>query len=49
VPGAVERSNTDVGRELVNSLLWDTHYRANVSVASTADTLLGELLSMRRA
>jgi flagellar hook protein FlgE len=49
VPGAIERSNTDVGRELVNSLLWDVQFRANVAVASTAGSLVEELLSLRRA
>lgn len=49
LPGAIERSNTDVGRELVNSLLWDMHFRANVAVSTTAGSLLGELLSLRRA
>jgi flagellar hook protein FlgE len=49
VPGAIERSNTDVGRELVNSLLWDLQFRANVAVASTAGSLVEELLALRRA
>jgi flagellar hook protein FlgE len=49
VPGAIERSNTDAGRELVNSLLWDVQFRANVAVAHTAGSLTEELLSLRRA
>jgi flagellar hook protein FlgE len=49
VPGAIERSNTDIGRELVSSLVWDMHFRANVAVSNSASSLLGELLSLRRA
>ena len=48
VPGTVELSNTDVGRNLVDLLLASNSFRANAAVFSTADHLLGELTNLRR-
>ena len=48
VAGALELSNTDTGENLIDLLLASTQYRANSRVISTAQTLLDELLNMRR-
>ena len=44
IGGATELSNTDIGRELVNSMLAGNQFRANALVLETADSLLGELI-----
>lgn len=46
--GAVELSNTDVGRNMIDLVLATTQYRSNARVISTAQQLLDELLNLRR-
>jgi len=46
--GAVELSNTDVGRNLIDLVLATTQYRGNTRVISTAQQLFDELLNLRR-
>ena len=46
--GAVELSNTDVGRNMIDLVLASTQYRSNARVISTAQQLLDELLNLRR-
>lgn len=46
--GAVELSNTDIGRNLINLILASTQYRGNARVITTAQELLDELLALRR-
>jgi flagellar hook protein FlgE len=48
IGGAVELSNTDVGRNLIDLVLATTQYRSNARVISTAQTMLDELLNLRR-
>lgn len=48
VAGALELSNSDTGANLIDLLLASTQYRANSRVISTAQTLLDDLLNMRR-
>jgi flagellar hook protein FlgE len=48
VSGAVELSNTDVGRNLIDLVLATTQYRGNTRVISAAQQLLDELLNLRR-
>ncbi|MHB8861215.1 MAG: flagellar hook-basal body complex protein [Pirellulaceae bacterium] len=48
VAGALELSNTDTGENLIDLMLASTQYRANSRVISTAQTLLDDLLNMRR-
>jgi flagellar hook protein FlgE len=48
VSGAIELSNTDVGKNLTDLILASTQYRGNTRVISTAQTLLDELLNIRR-
>ena len=48
VAGAVELSNTDIGDEIVELTLASTHFSANVEVFRTADSLLDELMHIRR-
>jgi flagellar hook protein FlgE len=48
IPGAKEQSNTDVGEELVTSLLAEEQYRASLRVLETADSLLEELFQLPR-
>jgi flagellar hook protein FlgE len=48
VAGAVELSNTDIGRNLIDLVLATTQYRGNSRVISTAQQLLDELLNLRR-
>jgi flagellar hook protein FlgE len=48
VPGTVELSNTNVGRNLVDLLLASNSFRANGIVFSAPDVLLGELTNLRR-
>ena len=46
--GAVELSNTDIGKNLIDLVLATTQYRANARVISTAQQLFDELLNLRR-
>jgi flagellar basal-body rod protein FlgC len=46
--GVVERSNTDVGDELVQLILASDAFEANVQVFDTADDLLVDLVHLRR-
>jgi flagellar hook protein FlgE len=48
VAGAVELSNTDIGRNLVDALVASTMFRANAMVFSTANGLLDELTNLFR-
>jgi flagellar hook protein FlgE len=48
VSGAIELSNTDVGKNLTNLILASTQYRGNTRVITTAQQLLDELLNIRR-
>lgn len=47
ISGAVEQSNTDLGRELIDLALAGNQFRANLAVFSTADALLDELFRLR--
>jgi flagellar hook protein FlgE len=46
--GAVELSNTDIGKDLVKMILAQTQYQAGSRVISTAQQLLDELLALNR-
>jgi flagellar hook protein FlgE len=46
--GAIELSNTDIGRELVNLLVASTNYRGNARVISSVQQLVDELLLIGR-
>jgi flagellar hook protein FlgE len=48
IGGALELSNTDIGRNLIDLVLATTQYRSNARVISTAQTLFDELLNLRR-
>ncbi len=48
VAGAVELSNTDIGKNLTDLVLAATQYRGNTRVITTAQQLLDELLNIRR-
>jgi flagellar hook protein FlgE len=48
VAGAVELSNTDIGRNLIDLVLATTQYRGNTRVITAAQQLLEELLNLRR-
>jgi flagellar hook protein FlgE len=48
VAGAVELSNTDVGKSLTDLILASTMYRGNARVITTTDELFDELLSLKR-
>jgi len=48
VSGAVELSNTDIGKNLIELVLATTQYRGNARVISTAQQMLDELLNLRR-
>lgn len=48
IAGAVELSNTDIGKNLIDLVLATTMYRGNARVISTAQELLDELLNLRR-
>jgi flagellar hook protein FlgE len=47
--GAVELSNTDVGQSLIDLTLAEQQFRANAEVFRTADSLLDELMLLRRS
>jgi flagellar hook protein FlgE len=48
IAGALELSNTDVGRNLIDLVLATTQYRGNARVISTAQEMLDELMNLRR-
>ncbi len=48
ISGAVELSNTDIGKNLIDLVLATTHYRGNSRVITAAQQLLDELLNLRR-
>jgi flagellar hook-basal body protein len=48
IGGALELSNTDIGKNLIDLVLATTMYRGNARVISTAQELLDELMNLRR-
>jgi len=48
IGGALELSNTDIGRDLIKLVLASTQYRGNSRVITTVQQLIDELLSLRR-
>jgi flagellar hook protein FlgE len=48
IAGAVELSNTDIGRNLIDLILASTAYRGNTRVIDTSQRMLDELLNLRR-
>jgi flagellar hook protein FlgE len=48
VASAVETSNTDIGRNLVEVLLASKMFGANAAVFGAADQMLDDLLNLRR-
>lgn len=48
VGGALELSNTDIGKDLIKLVLASTQYRGNSRVITTSQQLLDELLNLRR-
>jgi flagellar hook protein FlgE len=48
ISGAVELSNTDIGRNLIDLILASTAYRGNTRVIDTSQRMLDELLNLRR-
>ena len=48
VSGAVELSNTDIGRSLIDLELASLQFRANAVVVHTADKMLEDLLNLAR-
>ena len=48
IAGALELSNTDIGRNLIDLILASTQYRGNTRVVTTSQQLLDELLALRR-
>jgi flagellar hook protein FlgE len=48
VGGALELSNTDIGKDLIKLVLASTQYRGNSRVITTTQQLLDELLNLRR-
>lgn len=48
IAGAVELSNTDVGRNLIDLVLASTQYRGSARVITTSQQLFDELLNLRR-
>lgn len=48
LPGAVELSNTDIGRNLVDLIVASTNYRGNARVISSVNDLVNELLLLGR-
>jgi len=46
--GAVELSNTDIGKNLIDLVLATTQYRGNARVITAAQQMLDELLNLRR-
>ena len=48
IAGALELSNTDIGKNLIDLVLATTQYRGNARVITTAQQLMDELLNLRR-
>lgn len=48
IAGAVELSNSDIGKNLINLVLATTQYRGNARVITTAQQLFDELMNLRR-
>lgn len=48
IAGAVEQSNTDISRNLIDLITASTQYRGNARVITAAQELLDELLNLRR-
>jgi len=48
IAGAVELSNSDVGKNLIDLVTASTQYRSNARVITTVQQLLDELLNLRR-
>ena len=48
IGGALELSNTDIGKDLVELVMASTQYRGNSRVITTSQQLLDELLNLRR-
>ncbi|TWU64793.1 MULTISPECIES: flagellar hook-basal body complex protein [Crateriforma] len=48
IGGALELSNTDIGKDLVDLVLASTMYRGNSRVITTSQQLIDELLNIRR-
>ncbi|TWT83409.1 Flagellar hook protein FlgE [Planctomycetes bacterium CA13] len=48
IGGALELSNTDIGKDLIELVLASTQYRGNSRVITTSQQLLDELLNLRR-
>ncbi len=48
IGGAVELSNTDIGKDLVDLVLASTQYRGNSRVITASQQLIDELLNLRR-
>jgi flagellar hook protein FlgE len=48
IAGALELSNTDIGKNLIDLVLASTQYRGNARVITTSQQLLDELLNLRR-
>ncbi|TWU27047.1 Flagellar hook protein FlgE [Novipirellula galeiformis] len=48
IGGALELSNTDIGKDLISLVLASTQYRGNSRVITTSQQLLDELLNLRR-
>ena len=48
IAGALELSNTDIGKNLIDLVLATTQYRGNARVITTAQQLMDELLNIRR-
>jgi flagellar hook protein FlgE len=48
IAGAVEQSNTDIGKNLIDLIVASTQYRGSTRVITAAQQLLDELLNLRR-
>jgi flagellar hook protein FlgE len=48
ISGAVEQSNADISKNLINLITASTQYRGNARVITAAQQLLDELLNLRR-
>ena len=48
VAGATELSNADIGQNLIDLFMASDYFRANLAVLRTADSLLDELVELRR-
>ena len=48
IAGAVEQSNTDVGKSLTDLVLASTQYRGNSQIISTTQVLFNDLLNLQR-